>query len=247
MTAINGHRGARNLWPENSLVGFRNTVALECDAIEFDVHLTDAGELVVIHDPTLERTTDGTGEVRALSPAERRSTRVLGSEETLPTLEDVLDLLAPVDGLGLHVEIKLDAAGRAYPGIVPKVAAAVAARGLQPRVHLTSFDIGILEECRATAPDIARLVSADAGWVERQGGLAGFIARVAELVDIVALRHDYLAAHWDEVCRLWPKDRLGAWTVNEEAEMRLWLAREVGHLTSDRPDLALTAREAMMV
>ena len=47
MTKIVGHRGARNIWPENSLTGFRNVLALNVDAVEFDVHLTDAGELVV--------------------------------------------------------------------------------------------------------------------------------------------------------------------------------------------------------
>ena len=64
MTKITGHRGARNLWPENSMTGFRNVLDLGVDAIEFDVHLTDAGELVVIHDATLDRTTDRTGPVR---------------------------------------------------------------------------------------------------------------------------------------------------------------------------------------
>ena len=68
MTLITGHRGARNLWPENSLQGFRNVLELGVDAVEFDVHVTDAGELLVIHDATLERTTDGHGAVRALTP-----------------------------------------------------------------------------------------------------------------------------------------------------------------------------------
>ena len=61
MTLITGHRGARNLWPENSLTGFRNAITLGVDAIEFDVHLTRSGELVVIHDATLERTAEGAG------------------------------------------------------------------------------------------------------------------------------------------------------------------------------------------
>jgi ABC-type molybdate transport system permease subunit len=61
--AIIGHRGARNLWPENSLDGFRRTRALGIEGVEFDVHIARDGELVVIHDPTLERTTEGTGRV----------------------------------------------------------------------------------------------------------------------------------------------------------------------------------------
>jgi len=58
ITNIVGHRGARNLWPENSITGFRNVFDLAIEVVEFDVHLSDAGELLVIHDPTLERTTD---------------------------------------------------------------------------------------------------------------------------------------------------------------------------------------------
>ncbi len=242
MTAITGHRGARNLWAENSLTGFRKAAALGCDAIEFDVHLTDAGELVVIHDPTLDRTTEATGEVRALTPDARRATRLKDSDDVVPTLDEVLDVLAPVDGLGLHVEIKLDAAGKPYPGIVGRVTETLKARGLGPRCHLTSFDTGLLEECRVAAPDIARLVSANAEWLERQGGLASFIDTVRDLVDIVALHHGVLADHFDEACRLWPLERICVWTVNDEDGMKDWIARGVGHLTSDSPDIALACR-----
>lgn len=243
MTAITGHRGARELWPENSLTGFRNVLALGCDAVEFDVHLTDAGELVVIHDPTLDRTTDARGPVRALTPAARRATRLSGTDEPVPTLDEVLAVLGP-SGLALHVEIKLDADGRPYPGIAARVAGRLAAPGRAARACLTSFDAGVLRDCRAAAPGIARLVSADAEWVERQGGLSRFLRDMAGLAGIVALRQDYLAAHWAQASALWPRARLCAWTVNAPAEMREWLARGVGHLTSDRPDLALAERAA---
>ena len=58
------HRGGALLWPENSLLAFRNAIELGADFIEFDVHLARDGEVVVIHDPTLERTTTGAGRVR---------------------------------------------------------------------------------------------------------------------------------------------------------------------------------------
>src|SRR5690606_8940203 len=90
MTQIIGHRGARNLWPENSLAGFRNVLALDVDAVELDVHLTESGELVVIHDATLDRTAEGTGPVRLLTPEARIRTRLKDSTETIPTLADVL-------------------------------------------------------------------------------------------------------------------------------------------------------------
>ena len=63
MVFIAGHRGARDLWPENSLLGFRNLCGLGADAVEFDIHQSADGELVVIHDPLLDRTAHDSGPV----------------------------------------------------------------------------------------------------------------------------------------------------------------------------------------
>lgn len=243
MTFITGHRGARNLWPENSLQGFNNVLALGVDAVEFDVHLTDAGELVVIHDATLDRTTEGTGPVRALSPEARTATKLKGSDETIPTLAEVLAVLAP-SGKALHIEIKIDEAGHPYPGIVEKVVAETVRFGVTERSHLTSFDISILEGCRAAAPDVARLVSVNKDWAERQGGLAAFLDTVDGLVDIVAIHHELMEAEWALITARLPLERLCVWTLNDEALIAHWLERGIGHLTSDSPDLALTLREA---
>lgn len=242
MTLITGHRGARNLWPENSLQGFRNVLALGVDAVEFDVHLTDAGELVVIHDATLERTVEGEGPVRTLSPDARRSTRLKGSDEAIPTLGEVLDIMGAAENLPLHVELKSDETGTPYPGIVEKVAAELAARGLDKRSYLTSFDVSVLEECRRVATGIKRLVSVNAAWADKQGGLETFIDTVDDLVEIVAIHHEPMDAEWTLITRLLPLHRLCVWTLNDEALIAPWLERGIGHLTSDSPDLALTLR-----
>lgn len=125
MAKIVGHRGARNLWPENSLTGFRNILALDVNAIEFDMHLIDEGELVVIHDATLDRTTDKTGPVRALTSKTRAQTHLEGSADIVPTLADVLSALAGSTDKQFHVEIKSDEDKRPYPGIVEKVVAEI--------------------------------------------------------------------------------------------------------------------------
>ncbi len=241
MTKITGHRGARNLWPENGLTGFRNVLALGVDAIEFDVHLTDAGELIVIHDATLDRTTEGTGPVRTLSPETRKTTKLKGSDDTIPTLADVLAVLAP-SGKDLHIEIKIDENGKPYPGIVEKVVEEATRFGVTERSHLTSFDTSILEGCRKAAPQVARLVSVNKDWADRQGGLAAFLDKVESLVDIVAIHHELMQAEWDLITARLPLDRLCVWTLNEETLIRPWLERGIGHLTSDSPDLALRLR-----
>ncbi|TCL71307.1 glycerophosphodiester phosphodiesterase family protein [Rhizobium sp. BK251] len=242
MTLITGHRGARNLWPENSLTGFRNVLALGVDAVEFDVHLTDAGELVVIHDATLDRTTDDEGPVRALTPEARQRVRLKGSDETIPTLAEVLAALVPAKDLPLHVEIKSDETTTPYSGIVEKVAAELSQFGLAERSYLTSFDTSVLDDCRRHAPDIARLVSVNAAWAETQGGLKQFLTQVDGLVEVVAIHHELMEAEWDLITDRLPLDRLCVWTLNDEALIRRWLERGIGHLTSDSPDLALRLR-----
>lgn len=246
MTLITGHRGARNLWPENSLKGFRNVLGLGIDAVELDVHLTDAGELLVIHDATLDRTTEGEGPVRRLASEARRIVRLKDSDEAIPTFAEVLEVFGAAKGLPLHVELKSDENGVPYAGIVEKVAAELTRRGLADRSCLTSFDTSVLEECRRVVPDIPRLVSVNAIWAERQGGLRTFIERVEEMVDIVAVHHELMEAEWPLVTSLLPLDRLCVWTLNDESLIAKWLERSIGHLTSDRPDLALELRSKVV-
>lgn len=246
MTLITGHRGARNLWPENSLTGFRNAAQLGVDAVEFDVHLTLAGELVVIHDPTLERTTESAGPVQDLSIEGRKATRLKGTDEAIPTLAEVLQVLAPNEAIDLYVEIKVDGNGTPYPDIAARVASELARFGIEERSYLTSFDLSVLEDCRHHAPKISRLVSVNAAWAERQGGLAAFIDRVDELVKIIAIHHELMEAEWDLIRNRLPLERLCVWTINDEANLRHWLGRGIGSLTSDSPDLALKLRSTIM-
>ncbi len=147
MTLVVGHRGAARHAPENTLESFRLGVEMGADAIELDVHLTADGQLAVIHDETLERTTDRTGRVADLTMDEIRTADAgatfvrpddsgfafAGTGLRVPTLTEVLDWLP--DGVGLVVEIKARAAADA-------VVAAVADRPVRTagRLAVISFD-----------------------------------------------------------------------------------------------------------
>lgn len=242
MTKIIGHRGARGLWPENSPTGFRNALALGVDAIEFDVHLTDAGELLVIHDPLLERTTVGSGPVRLLTPETRRAATIRTTDEPVPTLDEVLTILTSGPTIDLHVEIKIDESGRPYPELAARVAETLRRFGVDGRSHLTSFDRSVLEDCRRQAPTVPRLVSVNADWAARQGGLAAFIAGIRDLADLVAIEQTLMASEWDTIRAALPLERLCVWTVNDADRIADWLGRNIGHLTSDKPNLALDLR-----
>src|SRR5690625_3867679 len=117
-TKIYGHRGCMGTFAENTLLGFRQAIRQGADGIELDVQLTKDGEVVVIHDETLERTTDGTGYVKDLTLQEIKQysagvkyahfktyDQVVWDRERVPTLREVLELLAPYP-IELNIELK---------------------------------------------------------------------------------------------------------------------------------------------
>lgn len=87
-----GHRGAKGYEPENTLVSFQKALDLHVDGIELDVHLSADGEIIVIHDETIDRTTNGKGFVNTLSLQELKVFLIEGKHE-IPTLEEVFDLV----------------------------------------------------------------------------------------------------------------------------------------------------------
>ena len=87
-----GHRGAKGYEPENTLISFEKAIEMGADGIELDVHISLDGHLVVIHDETIDRTTNGKGIVNQLTLAELKSFQINEKWE-IPTLEEVLDLV----------------------------------------------------------------------------------------------------------------------------------------------------------
>ncbi|MDS9469386.1 glycerophosphodiester phosphodiesterase family protein [Paracoccus sp. MBLB3053] len=241
MVKIMAHRGARNLWAENSALGFRETARRGFEAVEFDLHLSDAGELLVIHDATLERTTDGAGPVRALRPDERKALRLRDEDgalidEGVPSFDEVLDILEP-HPVALYVELKADIEGQPYPGMVGLVAETLRRRGLESRSVLHSFDISVVHEIRDVAPDFGRLISVNLEWAERQGGIAALLREVEGLVDVVGIHHELYEAEFEQIRRLRPVEATSVWTVNEPELIRRWIARGPGFVVSDNPVL----------
>ncbi len=161
MTIVVAHRGASTQAPENTMEAFRLGVDADADAIELDVHLTADGQLAVIHDETLDRTTDRTGRVAELTMEEIReadagATFVRPGDSgyafadrglRVPTLPEVLEWLP--EGVGLVVEIKARAAADAVVEAV---------RGTEVResgrLAVISFDEAAIERVRELDPEV---------------------------------------------------------------------------------------------
>ena len=137
---IIGHRGAAGLEPENTLRSFARALQIGVDAIELDVYCVD-GELVVIHDDTLERTTNGRGNVMATSYDALRRLDA-GAGERIPTLDEVLNLVAGK----VTVNVELKGEGTAAP-----VAERIASHP-DDDLLVSSFDHRELGRFRAAMP-----------------------------------------------------------------------------------------------
>ncbi|MEO0143058.1 MAG: glycerophosphodiester phosphodiesterase family protein [candidate division WOR-3 bacterium] len=103
MIEIIGHRGARGIEPENTIRSFKKAIELKVDYIECDVHLTKDGHIVLIHDHTLDRTTNGTGYVNDYSFDAIRKLDA-GKGEKIPTLQELIDLIK--GKVKAHIELK---------------------------------------------------------------------------------------------------------------------------------------------
>jgi glycerophosphoryl diester phosphodiesterase len=152
---IISHRGARFEAPENTLAGFAYAVALGVDAVEFDIRLSKDGELVVIHDRTVDRTTTGTGEVSSFTAADLAALDARSGFEValpcgVPTLDQVLDVLG-ASPLTMMIEIKTDTPER-EEAIIARVLERLHERTLTDRATITSFDPVALEIVARLAP-----------------------------------------------------------------------------------------------
>lgn len=156
---IIGHRGARFEAPENTEPGFRHAIGLGLSAVEFDIRMTSDEQLVIIHDATVDRTTNGEGEVASFTVAEIQALDARSifpdwpEPCVVPTFGEALDAVQSLPEL--LVEIKGDAPGR-LEQIVPATVAEVLRRKIGDRVTITSFEPYALELAQRADRQIRR-------------------------------------------------------------------------------------------
>lgn len=245
------HRGGAALAPENTIPAFDNGLAFGADGLEFDVHLSSDGVPVLIHDPTLDRTTNGTGPVADASAGELAALDAgyrferdgtfpfRGCGIGVPTLRDVL---ARYPATPLIVELKTGDARLARIVVDELHAAGVAAH-----VTVGSFHEGALDEVRAYDPSIRTGADVDeirggvnASLFEQRRAPLGFHA--FQVPEIFAgsriVTPDFIArAHEAGVGVI-------VWTLNLPDDIRRLLDWGIDGLITDRPDVAVpTVRE----
>ena len=155
-TKIWAHRGASGYAPENTLESFELAIEQKADGIELDVQMTKDGELVVIHDETIDRTGNGTGRVqdhtlKELKALNFNKTHPEYASAKIPTLREVYELVKP-SGITVNVEMKTGV--YFYPGICGKVLELAEEMGMKERIWYSSFNHSTLVALKKLDPGV---------------------------------------------------------------------------------------------
>ncbi|TVR91436.1 MAG: glycerophosphodiester phosphodiesterase [Spirochaetaceae bacterium] len=244
------HRGGAALWPENTLTAFAGAWELGVDVLEMDVHLTADGVPVVIHDSSVDRTTDGSGEVRSFTLAELQELdaayyfspldapgdfSLRGTGITIPTLRELFDAFPDAH---MVVESKEDdiAAAEIILQLVQEYERA-------DRTLLASFSHRVLQHFRsqdahvathASEPEVTRFLAAS--WLLGESFVVPdyeslFVPPHAGRIPVLTSRFVNAASNRNIF--------VAAWTINDKTEMFRLLNMGVNGLITDQPDMAL--------
>ncbi len=232
---VYGHRGASGYAPENTLEAFELAARQGAHGIELDVHMSRDGELVVAHDETVDRVSDGTGRLRDLSLLELKRLRFNKThpeyrDARIPTLGEVFELL---DGFGIRINVELKNNLVDYPDMEKRCVELAARMGMTDRVIYSSFNHHSLVRVKAIDPSI-------------YCGILYECAMVRPWEYAKALGMNALHPHFSELRVPGECDKAHAlgldvnpWTVNEEEHIRMTFDAGADWVITNYPDRAL--------
>ena len=241
------HQGGEGLRPSNTLIAFENAVALGVDVLEMDVHSTNDGALVLIHDDTVDRTTDGSGRVLDFTLAELQQLDAgeywtpddgttypyRGQGVRIPTLEEIVTAFPQMK---YNIEIK-----QVEPSIAVPLCKLLRHYGLTDRALVASFHPTAMNEFRAACPEVATSMVEDEirpffilntvflGSLYRPPGAAFQVPEYSGNLHVLTPRF-VRGAQRNNVA-------VHPWTIDDPADMERFLDMGVDGIITDRPDL----------
>ncbi|WP_163834811.1 glycerophosphodiester phosphodiesterase [Spartinivicinus ruber] len=246
--AVIAHRGGRGLWPENTLYAFQKAVKLGVDMLELDIRQTKDGQLVVLHDEYVDRTTNGEGPINSFTLAEakkldagfnwtkdNKSFPFRGKDIVIPTFQEVLENFPAQK---MIVEIK-----QAQPAIERAVCQAIQAAKKEDHIIIGSFYPEVLKRFRQVCPEIATSASPNEVkllFAAERLGLTDLLSPAASALQIpkqdgkieVATPSFIRAAH-DRMLQV------QVWTINDPDMMLSLIANGADGIITDYPDRLL--------
>ncbi len=243
------HQGGDGVWPGESMLAYQNSVELGVDVLEMDIHITQDGELVLMHDETVDRTTDGTGEIESMtladlkkldaaydwSPDEGQTFPYRGQGIQVVTLEEIFQAFPEMH---MTIEIKKTNASMAKP-----FCDLIREYNMQDKVLVASFHDERLKEFRTECPEVATSSAKNETTVFvllTKAFLGGFYSPQfyslqvpEESGGITVMTESFVrAAHARNLA-------VEPWTINDEETMRKLIAWGVDGIITDRPDIMM--------
>ncbi|MCC5998496.1 MAG: hypothetical protein LM585_04365 [Fervidicoccaceae archaeon] len=227
---IVAHRGSSTKAPENTLPAFEQAIKDGADFVETDVYRTRDGAIVCIHDPSLERTTNGEGYVlektidyiRSLDAGSWFSERFKGVQ--VPLLEEYLDIIASSNA-GAFIDIKM-------PGIEERIIGKVLQWGLEDRTVILSGNWNVLLNVKRLVPSIPTLASL--AYMRKPNKQA--ILSAAKVADIVSIHRLFFEEQLSEIAHR--KGLLvNVWDINTPEEALRAVENGADFITTDNPEL----------
>ena len=232
MTKNIAHRGFSGRYPENTMLAFQKALDAGADGIEFDVHLSKDGELVIIHDELLDRTTNAAGLVQDRTLRELRELDasadfpgVYGKNQ-IPTLEEYFELIR---GKNILTNIEIKTGVIWYPGIEKKVLDVVDRFGRRKDTIISSFNHFSILRMKELAPDI----------------VCGFLEE-SRIIGPAAYCAKHKVECWHPLCYDMTEDvvrelreqniQINAWTVNRREDMEDMLRKGIDGVITNFPD-----------
>ncbi len=234
---ILGHRGAKNYAPENTLAAFNLALDQGADGVELDAKLSADGTVVVHHDATLDRTTNGKGRLARFSFAALRELDAgsFFSEafrgEKIPSLEEVFESI----GRRAVINVELTNYSTPHDSLVEKVCELVRRHGLQKSVIFSSFNAGNLKKAARLLPEVPRGLLALGGILGVWSRSFGFNFGAYDALHPYVT--DVTAQTVQRVHKL--KRKINVWTVNTEEDVRRMAGWGVDGIMTDDPLLAV--------
>lgn len=247
------HQGGDGLWPGDTMFAFQNAADMGVDVLEMDAHITKDGVLVLMHDETVDRTTDGTGEIESMTldeikqldagydwtPDEGATFPFRGQGVTVPTLEEVFQAFP---NMRMTIEIK-----KTNVSISKPFCNLIRKHTMQDKVLIASFHDDRLKEFRAECPEVATSSAKNETTVFvllTKPFLGGFYSPKffslqvpEESSGITVMTPAFVNAAHERNIAVEP------WTINDEETMKKFITWGVDGIITDRPDLMLQILE----
>jgi len=237
-TLVFGHRGAKAYAPMNTLPAFELAAQQGADGVELDVHFSEDRELIVLHDFTVDGTTNGSGRARDMTLAKLKELdagRWFGEEfknTRIPTLDEVCEAVG--SRLYINVEIKVEAADT--EGLEQAIASTIARWRMQRRVIVSSFDFPVLQRLRQMQPDLP------IGFLHSEPTNVTQLAAIIGATNLDALHPHHTLV--DALYMQWAEEHgylINTWTVNDPARAVELRDLGVDGIITDNPDTVLAA------